>query len=61
MTKLTIPHFESESEEAQWWFENRALVSNELVNASQQGRTGEGSKARQERKMSEALEKQAAA
>jgi predicted DNA binding CopG/RHH family protein len=31
--KFVVPKFKSESEEAAWWFENRALVEEALINA----------------------------
>lgn len=31
--KLVVPKFKSESEEAAWWFDNRALVEEALINA----------------------------
>ena len=60
MNKPKCPKFATEAEEAQWWYDNREAVSDELVRASREGRLGEGPKARQERRMKEALEKSAA-
>jgi len=42
MTDLKLPEFESESEEAQWWFDNDDLVSNEFVKAAKEGRLKTG-------------------
>lgn len=39
---LKIPHFESEAEEAQWWFDNDELISAEFRKAAQEGRLGRG-------------------
>ena len=61
MTKLKMPRFDNEAEEAAWWYANREAVTEELVKASQEGRTGEGSVARQTRRIREANERSNAA
>jgi hypothetical protein len=33
MQMLTIPHFDSEADEAKWWFENQDLVAAEYDRA----------------------------
>jgi hypothetical protein len=38
-----IPKFASEEEEANWWFENRARVEEEFVEAARAGRLRSGS------------------
>lgn len=53
MADRVIPRFENEAEEARWWFEHRDDIGRDLVSASQQGRTGEGSVARRARKAKE--------
>ncbi len=54
MADRKIPKFESEAEEAKWWFDHRAEVGADLVAASRRGVVGEGSLARSERKLREA-------
>jgi hypothetical protein len=55
MADRVIPRFKNEAEEARWWFENRDEIGRDLVSASQQGRTGEGSVARRARKAKEGV------
>jgi predicted DNA binding CopG/RHH family protein len=40
--KLEIPIFATESEEADWWYENRVLVEKEFHNAIAEGRVKQG-------------------
>lgn len=42
MTDLKVPKFETEAEEAQWWYDNRAKVSAEFHKAAQEGRLKRG-------------------
>jgi predicted DNA binding CopG/RHH family protein len=35
--KRTIPAFQSESEEAEWWYKNRARLDKDLVEAAKKG------------------------
>jgi predicted DNA binding CopG/RHH family protein len=35
--RITVPKFETEAQEAQWWYENRDKVENALVNAIDAG------------------------
>jgi hypothetical protein len=42
MSDLKVPKFESEAEEAKWWYENRAKVSAEFQKAAKEGRLGRG-------------------
>ena len=42
MTDLKIPKFETETEEANWWYDNREKVSDEFVKAAQEGRLKRG-------------------
>jgi hypothetical protein len=46
MEKRIIPKFETEAEEARWWYENREELAQDFVNASREGRAGPGSIAR---------------
>jgi hypothetical protein len=46
MEKRIIPKFESEAEEARWWYENREELAQDFVNAVREGRSGPGSVAR---------------
>jgi hypothetical protein len=43
MSDLKFPKFESETEEAKWWFENDDLVFAEFVKAAREGRLHRGS------------------
>jgi hypothetical protein len=51
-----IPVFETEAEEANWWFEHRVELGDELVAAAREGRLGEGSVARYARMLRESGE-----
>jgi hypothetical protein len=42
MSDLKVPKFESEAEEAKWWYENRDKVSAEFQKAAKEGRLGRG-------------------
>jgi hypothetical protein len=42
MSDLKVPKFESEAEEAKWWYENREKVSAEFEKAAKEGRIGRG-------------------
>jgi hypothetical protein len=53
MESRRIPKFENEAEEAQWWFDHREEISQDIVIASREGRLGEGSRARFQRRMME--------
>jgi hypothetical protein len=46
MEKRIIPKFETEAEEARWWYENREELAQDFVNAVREGRAGPGSMAR---------------
>jgi hypothetical protein len=39
---MKIPKFASEAEEANWWYENRELISEEFQKAAKEGRLGTG-------------------
>jgi hypothetical protein len=54
MPEREIPRFQNEAEEARWWFEHRDEIGSDLIAASRQGRSGEGSIARRARKVREA-------
>jgi len=56
-----MPKFESEAEEAQWWFDHREELGQDLVAAMQRGVAGENSAVRRARKMREALTKSSSA
>ena len=46
MTDLKIPKFETEAEEAKWWYDNRESVSAELHKAAKENRLKRGGVAR---------------
>ena len=46
MATRRIPVFDTEAEEANWWFEHRVELGDELVAAAREGRLGEGSVSR---------------
>ncbi len=39
---MIIPTFENEDQEADWWYDNRELVSQEFQKAADEGRLGRG-------------------
>jgi predicted DNA binding CopG/RHH family protein len=39
MKKQLVPKFQSEAEEAQWWYENRNLMAKRMEKAVAEGRT----------------------
>jgi predicted metal-dependent hydrolase len=41
-SKLIIPAFATEAEEAKWWFENQELISDEFQKAAAEGRLKRG-------------------
>jgi hypothetical protein len=43
--RLEVPKFASEEEEANWWFENRAKLEEEFLEAARTGRLRSGSTA----------------
>ena len=51
MLPRQIPSFASEAEEAQWWYDHREELAQDFVDAAKAGRLGEGSKARNARRM----------
>jgi hypothetical protein len=42
VSDLKVPKFESETEEAKWWYENRSKVSEEFQKAANEGRLRRG-------------------
>jgi hypothetical protein len=46
MTDLKVPKFETEAEEARWWFDNRDKLSDEFDKAAKGGRWRRGGVAR---------------
>jgi pyocin large subunit-like protein len=42
MEKRRIPVFQSEAEEAQWWYDHREEIGADLVAAMREGRNGIG-------------------
>ncbi len=42
MTDLKIPKFETEAQEAKWWYDNRSKVSAEFQKAANEGRLKRG-------------------
>lgn len=43
MSDLKVPKFETEAEEAKWWYDNEDLVAAEFVKAAREGRLRIGS------------------
>jgi predicted DNA binding CopG/RHH family protein len=39
---MIVPKFENDDQEADWWFDNRELVSQEFQKAAAEGRLGRG-------------------
>ena len=56
-----IPRFESEAEEAQWWFDHREELGQDLVAKMQQDGLGESSAMQRARKVREMLDRTSAA
>jgi hypothetical protein len=56
-----MPRFANESEEAQWIFEHRNELSEDILAAAQNGTLGEGSLSRAARKQKEAQQQDTAA
>jgi hypothetical protein len=46
MSKLEIPDFPSEAEEAKWWFDHQDALDDEFLAAAAEGRLGVGTAAR---------------
>jgi len=46
MTKLEVPDFTSEAEEAKWWFDNQDALDDEFLAAAEEGRLAWGTAAR---------------
>jgi hypothetical protein len=46
MTTMKLPKFETEAEEAKWWYDNRNLLSEEFEKAAKEGRLRRGGVAR---------------
>jgi len=46
MEKRKLPCFENEAEEAQWWYDHRHELADEMIKAMREGRTGPGAVAR---------------
>ncbi|HTX75964.1 MAG TPA: hypothetical protein VMD29_07150 [Terracidiphilus sp.] len=42
MSDLKVPKFQTEAEEAKWWYDNRDKVSAEFHKAAKEGRLGRG-------------------
>jgi hypothetical protein len=42
MTELKIPKFATKAEEADWWYDNREIVSAEFQKAAKEGRLRRG-------------------
>lgn len=43
VSKIKLPRFANEAEEAQWWYEHREEIGDELVAAIRSGQNGIGS------------------
>jgi hypothetical protein len=56
-----MPRFDSEAEEAQWWFDHREELGQDLVAAMEKRGLGESSAMRRARKVRETLAKSSAA
>ena len=48
-----VPKFANETEEANWWYENRHLVEEELLRASSEGRLSKGTVLRRTREQTQ--------
>ncbi len=46
LEKRILPKFESEADEAKWWFEHQDELDQEFVRAAEEGRLGRGTVAR---------------
>jgi hypothetical protein len=55
MEKRRLPKFASEAEEAQWWYDHRDEIADDMIAASREGRLGEGSRARYLRRTQERI------
>ncbi len=55
---MIVPKFENETQEADWWFDNRELLSQEFQKAAAEGRLGRGTL---KRRMEEAQARKEAA
>jgi hypothetical protein len=53
-----MPKFKNEAEEAQWWFDHRDELCEDILSAAENGMVGEGSLGRAARKQREAAQKQ---
>jgi hypothetical protein len=51
MEKRRLPRFENEAEEAQWWYDHRDEVADDMIQAMREGRTGPGVVARLREKL----------
>ena len=51
MEKRKLPHFKNEAEEAQWWYDHRHEVADDMIKAMREGRTGPGVVARLREKL----------
>jgi len=51
MEKRKLPHFKDEAEEAQWWYDHRDEVADDMIKAMREGRTGPGVVARLREKL----------
>jgi hypothetical protein len=51
MEKRRLPHFKNEAEEAQWWYDHRDEVADDMIKAMREGRTGPGVVARLREKL----------
>ena len=50
MAERKLPQFKNEAEEAQWWFDHREEIGQDIVSAPERGALGEGSLARHARR-----------
>jgi len=56
-----MPRFANEAEEAQWWFDHREELGQDLVAAMQRNGLGDSSAMRRARKLREMIDKTSAA
>jgi hypothetical protein len=58
---LTIPHFENEEQEAQWWYDHREEVEEDFVQALKDGRVKRASETERGRRVMRAAKRALAA
>lgn len=61
MTIRRLPKFANEAEEADWWYEHRNEVADDLIAASRAGTLGPGTRVRYQQRMAKIVAEEAAA